>query len=172
MLGLRLHTIFSVDMNQAITQDLQLFLQRQDKLAVELREEMVHSTPSLLVNVFFLRNKLIRTSGGHLRPAVYSRIPNYTKQFGLEAAVEVADFEFDHVPAIAAPVEKEKIDCDFTLTKSFDIYTDKIQAETAKKYYHEFKAAGIAKSTMDDLIWTDAKHAEEASAVAYQRSHN
>jgi hypothetical protein len=29
------------------------------------------------------------------------------------------------VPAIAALVEKEKIDCDFTLTKSFDIYTDK-----------------------------------------------
>ena len=47
MLGLRLHTIFSVDKNQAITQDLQLFLQRQDKPAVELREEMVilHPTP-------------------------------------------------------------------------------------------------------------------------------
>jgi hypothetical protein len=76
------------------------------------------------------------------------------------------------VPAIAALVEEEKIDCDFTLTKSFDIYTDKVEAETAKKYYNEFKAAGIAKHTMDDLIWTDAEHAEEVSAVAYQRSHN
>ncbi len=102
---------------------------------------------------------------------VYSRIPCYTKQFGREAAVEVADFEFDHVPAIAALVEKEKIECDFTLTKSFDIHTDKVQAETAKKYYDDFKAAGIAKSTMDGLIWTDAEQAEEASAVAYQRSY-
>ena len=76
------------------------------------------------------------------------------------------------MPAIAALVEKEKIDCDFTLTKSFDIYTDKVQAETAKEYYNEVKAAGIAKRTMDDLIWTDAEHAEEASAVACQRSHN
>jgi glycine/D-amino acid oxidase-like deaminating enzyme len=102
--------------------------------------------------------------GGHLRPSVYSRIPKYSKQFGLEAAVEVADFEFDHVATIASLVEKEKIDCDFTLTRSFDIYTDKEEAEIAKKYYDEFKAAGIAKSTIDDLVWTEAEHAEEVHA--------
>jgi hypothetical protein len=175
MLGLRLHTICSVDMSQAIIQDLQLFLQRQDKPAVELRQEMVHPTPlSQLVNLYtfiFFQSKADQTSGGHLRPAVYSRILSYTKQFGLEAAVEVANFEFDHVPALAALVEEEKIDCDFTLTKSFDIYTDILQAKTAKKYYNEFKAAGIAKHTMDDLIWTDAEHAEEVSAAAYQSSY-
>jgi hypothetical protein len=75
------------------------------------------------------------------------------------------------VPAIAALVEEEKIDCDFTLTKGFNIYTDKLQAETAKKYYNEFKAAGIAKRTMDDLIWTDAEYAEEVNAVVYQSSY-
>jgi hypothetical protein len=52
-------------------------------------------------------------------------MPKYTQQFGLEAAVEVAGFEFDHVPTIAALVKKEKIDCDFTLTRSFDVYTVK-----------------------------------------------
>lgn len=77
--------------------------------------------------------------------------------------VEVADFEFDHVAAIAALVEKEKIDCDFTLTRSFDIYTNKEEAAKAKKYYDESKAAGVAKSTIDDLVWTDVDHAEEAS---------
>jgi hypothetical protein len=70
------------------------------------------------------------------------------------------------VPTIAALVEKEKIDCDFTLTRSFDIYTDTEEAETAKKHYEEFKAAGIAKSTIDDLIWTSLEHAEEVSAYS------
>ena len=65
--------------------------------------------------------------------------------------------------AIAALVKKENIDCDFTLTRSFDIYTDKTEAETAKESYEKLKAAGIAKSTIDDLIWTDAEQAEEVS---------
>ena len=67
--------------------------------------------------------------------------------------------------AIAALVEEEKIDCEFTLTRSFDIYTDREQAETAKKYYEDFKVAGIAKSTIDDLIWTEAEEAEEVGAT-------
>jgi hypothetical protein len=87
-------------------------------------------------------------------------MPKYIQQFGLEAAVEVADFEFDHVSAIATLVEKEKIDCDFTLTRSFDAYTVKEEAEATKKHYDELKVAGIAKNTMDDLTWTDAEHAE------------
>ncbi|KAE9374639.1 FAD dependent oxidoreductase [Stipitochalara longipes BDJ] len=104
-------------------------------------------------------------NGGHLRPSVYSRLSRYIKQFGVDAAVEVADFELDHVQAIAALVEKENIACDFTLTRSFDIYTDEIEAEAAKKSYEEFKSTGIAKSTIDDLIWIDAEHAEEVSGV-------
>lgn len=125
---------------------------------------MVRRTAHLVI----IASKVVILSGGHLRPSVYYRLPNYIKQFGLEAAVEVADFEFDHVAAIAALVEKEKVDCDFTLTRSFDIYTDKEEAEAAKKYYDEFKVAGIAKRTIDDLVWTDAEHAEEVGAVQKQ----
>jgi hypothetical protein len=54
--------------------------------------------------------------------------------------------------AIATLVEKEKIECDFTLTRSFDVYTDKEEADTAKRHCNEFKEAGIAKSTMNDLV--------------------
>jgi hypothetical protein len=78
----------------------------------------------------------------------------------------VADFEFDHVPTITALVEKEKIDCDFTLTKSFDIYTENEVAESAKNSYEELKAAGIAKNTIDDLVWTDAEDAEEVKCFS------
>jgi hypothetical protein len=138
----------------------------------EQQPEMVRSYfESLLVSDNFqIQEPADSILGGHLRPFVYSRISKYTKQFGLEAAVEVADFEFDHVPVITALVGKEKIDCDFTLTRSFDIYTIKDEAETAKKDYDEFNAAGIAKSTINDLVWTDEEHAEEASTLQSYRA--
>lgn len=102
--------------------------------------------------------------GGHIRPSVYPRLARDIEQYGLEAAVQLADFEFDHVQTIADLVKKEDIDCDFELTRSYDIYTDVEQAEVAKRNYLKFKEAGIAKSTMEDLIWTDADRAEEVSS--------
>jgi hypothetical protein len=76
------------------------------------------------------------------------------------------------VAAIVTLVEKGKIDCDFTLTRSFDVYTDKGEAETAKRHCDEFKEAGIAKNTMNDLVWTGAEHAEEVSASPSQCSYD
>jgi hypothetical protein len=67
------------------------------------------------------------------------------------------------VLTIAALVEKEKIDCDFTLTRSFDIYTEKELAETAKRSYDELREARVASRTIDDLVWTEAENAEEVS---------
>ncbi|TVY84362.1 Gamma-glutamylputrescine oxidoreductase [Lachnellula suecica] len=104
-------------------------------------------------------------NGGHLRPSVYPRLPYYIKEYGKDAAEHLADFEFDHVQAIAELVKKEGIDCDFELTRSYDIYTDLDQAQAAKKKYLRYKEAGIAKSTMDDLEWTDQDRAEEVYQI-------
>lgn len=125
---------------------------------------MVYQNPSLLLPALKDQKLITATLGGHLRPSVYSGIPRYTKQFGLDAAVELADFEFDHVPVIAELVKKENIDCDFTLTRTFDIYTDKDAAAEAKKVYLELKAAGVAKTTINDLEWTDADKAEAVNS--------
>lgn len=43
------------------------------------------------------------------------------KEDGFEAAAEVAQFEADHVAAIKELVEKEKIDCDFVITRAMDV---------------------------------------------------
>ncbi|RDL32065.1 FAD dependent oxidoreductase [Venustampulla echinocandica] len=104
-------------------------------------------------------------NGGHLRPAVYAHLSSYIKEYGVEAASELAEFELSHVKAIADLVEKEKIECDFTLTKSFDVFTDNDMAEEIKEAYFELKAAGIAKTTMDDLVWTEGEDAEKVSGV-------
>ena len=157
-LALLQHITSSVEMNQLQVQNLQLSLQKQERHAAGRRQETVCDPTT-----HHCHQTKYQSPGGHLRPSVYSRLPRYIEQYGLKAAVEVAELEFDHVEAIAALVKKENIDCDFTLTRSFDIYTDRIEAETAKKCYEELKAAGIAKSTIDDLIWTDAEQAEEVS---------
>jgi len=100
-------------------------------------------------------------TGGHLRPSVYPRLFHYIEKYGREAAEGIADFEFDHVPAIADLIKKEGIECDFQLTRSFDIYTDVKQAEKAKENYLKLKEMGVAKSTIDDLEWTGSDRAEE-----------
>ncbi|KAG0648261.1 Gamma-glutamylputrescine oxidoreductase [Hyphodiscus hymeniophilus] len=100
-------------------------------------------------------------NGGHLRPAVYSLLPEYIRNYGISAAAEVAAFEDTHVRTIADLVAEEKIDCDFTLTKSFDVHSNVEKAKAAKQAYDELKANGVAKSTIDGLIWTDADRAEE-----------
>ncbi|TVY38039.1 Gamma-glutamylputrescine oxidoreductase, partial [Lachnellula subtilissima] len=104
-------------------------------------------------------------NGGHIRPTVYPRLPRYIEEYGLEAAEQFAQFERDHVNVFADLVEKEGIECDFELTRSFDIYTDPEQAAVAKANYLKLKEAGVAKSTIDDLEWTDADRAEEVSGV-------
>jgi hypothetical protein len=92
---------------------------------------------------------------------VYARLPRYIEKFGVEAAAEVADFEFNHVSTIAELVKKENIDCDFVLTRSFDCTTNPEEAVDLKAVYLKLKEAGIAKSTVDDLEWTDAGKAEQ-----------
>jgi hypothetical protein len=109
--------------------------------------------------------KLTFTTGGHLRPSVYPRLPHYIEEYGVEAAEGLADFEFDHVPAIAHLIRKEGIECDFELTRSYDIYTDVEQAEAAKKNYLKLKEMGVANSTIDDLEWTDSDRAEEVCQI-------
>ncbi|EPQ66820.1 BgtA-20692 [Blumeria graminis f. sp. tritici] len=104
-------------------------------------------------------------NGGHLRPSVYGRLPNYIEKFGVDAAVEVADFEFDHVQALATLVEQEQIDCDFTITKSFSVYVNREEAAAAKEAYIRLKEAGIARTTLNDLEWTDEDRAEQVSGV-------
>jgi hypothetical protein len=107
--------------------------------------------------------------GGHLRPSVYPRLSYYIEEYGREAAEALTDFEFDHVPAIADLIKKEGIECDFELTRSYDIYTDVEQAEAAKKNYLKLKEMGVAKSTIDDLEWTDSDRAEEVYQFSIHR---
>ncbi|KAI8312261.1 hypothetical protein K4K61_010628 [Colletotrichum sp. SAR11_59] len=57
--------------------------------------------------------------------------------YGKQAAAEMAVFEMSHVQAIKDLVEKEKIDCDFVLTRAYDVILDPELAEKTKREFDQ-----------------------------------
>ncbi|KAJ5150100.1 hypothetical protein N7448_001678 [Penicillium atrosanguineum] len=63
-------------------------------------------------------------NGGHMKPDLYNWISSVAADHGVEAAAEIAKFEARHVYAVKEFVEREKIDCDYTVTKAVDVQLD------------------------------------------------
>ena len=97
-------------------------------------------------------------NGGHVRPDLYGHIPDYIEKYGLDAAVELAEFEIAHVWAIKELIEKENIDCDFTLTRSMDVFCNPDAAANAKESYD--KMASHRLSYMKDVFFHYGPKAE------------
>lgn len=81
----------------------------------------------------------------------------YIERFGVEAASELAEFEIAHVHAIKETVEKEKIDCDFTITRTTDVWCNQSAADKAKGVYDKMVAHGL--KYMNDVDFTMGKDA-------------
>lgn len=97
-------------------------------------------------------------NGGHLRPDLYGHIPTYIERAGLEAAAALAEFEIAHVFAIKDLVEKEKIDCDFTLSRTVDVWCNEQAAAKAKQVYDLMVSHKL--EYMRDVFFTVGKDAE------------
>jgi len=97
-------------------------------------------------------------NGGHLRPDLYSFTGKYCDEAGTEAGVEVGEFEISHIRTIKQLVEREKIDCDFTLTRSYDVWCNAAAAKTAQANYEKMKARQV--EYMDDVAFYTGKTAE------------
>lgn len=102
-------------------------------------------------------------NGGHLRPEVYFGMSDYIERYGIEAAAEISNHEVAHIQAIKKLVEKEHIDCDFTLTRTFDVFFDEAFANKAKGAYDSMVARGL--TSIQDAHFTPAKYAERDSGV-------
>lgn len=108
--------------------------------------------------------------GGHLRPDLYGHIPMYIERFGVEAAAELAEFEIAHVHAIKETVEKEKIDCDFTITRTTDVWCNQSAADKAKGVYDKMVAHGL--KYMNDVDFTMGKDAPGVCATSFYSRHS
>nr|POE63408.1 gamma-glutamylputrescine oxidoreductase [Quercus suber] len=103
-------------------------------------------------------------NGGHIRPDLYGHIPKYIAREGIEAAVELAEFEIRHVSALKQVVEDEGIDCDFVLSRTVDTWANAEDAASAKTVY-DLMAKELALEHMKDVFFHYGPQAEKLSGV-------
>lgn len=93
-----------------------------------------------------------------MKPDVYFNVLKYIKKYGVRAAVEFANFEASNVLAIKELVEKENIDCEFTLTRACDATLHEGLARETEEAYAELAKSGVAN--LKDVHYTPRKDAE------------
>ncbi|KAJ5145163.1 FAD dependent oxidoreductase [Penicillium atrosanguineum] len=82
---------------------------------------------------------------------------------GLDIALEVLEFEIAHLYAMKSLIEEEKINCDFTLTRSIDIWCNKEAAFKAKVMFDMLRSRNL--NYMKDVLFVLGKDAERISGV-------
>ncbi|OJZ81905.1 hypothetical protein ASPFODRAFT_51593 [Aspergillus luchuensis CBS 106.47] len=102
-------------------------------------------------------------NGGHLRPDIYGHIPTYIERSGLEAGLEIAEFEYAHIQALKDLLREENIDCDLNITRNMNVYLDEESAEKAKLAYEMLQARGVKLA--EDLHYTGKRDAEVISGA-------
>lgn len=107
-------------------------------------------------------------NGGHLRPDLYGHIPTYIDRFGIDAGLEIAEFEIAHVPAIKTLVETEKIDCDFAEFRTVDVWINEAAALRARDTYELMVSRKL--EYMKDVTFVFGDGAEEASGIKGARA--
>ncbi|KAH7147197.1 FAD dependent oxidoreductase superfamily, partial [Dactylonectria estremocensis] len=90
-------------------------------------------------------------NGGHCRPDFYGHIPTYMDRAGARAGAEIAEFEIANLRAIKKIIEEEKIECDFTLTRSIDVWCNEDAAKKAEAVYQRMVSENF--EYMDDVVF-------------------
>ena len=80
---------------------------------------------------------------------------------GARAGAEIAEFEIRNLRALKKVIEQEKIDCDFTLARSIDVWCNADAAEKAKAVYDRMVAEGF--EYMDDVVFYTGDSVEGVS---------
>lgn len=103
-------------------------------------------------------------NGGHLKPDVYYGVTVNAKSFGIKIAEQLSRFEIEQVFSVKRLVEKEKIDCDFELTRGIDVFLDQDRLDEVVASFTDLKARGFRFP--DDLHFIqDPEKAEQVSGV-------
>ncbi|KAJ5522770.1 hypothetical protein N7513_013343 [Penicillium frequentans] len=102
-------------------------------------------------------------NGGHMKPDLYNHIATIATEHGVDAAAEVAAFEAKHVLAVKEFIDKENIDCDYTVTKATDVQLDEAHFKKLKEGCHRLIAEGSKPTTGVQII--ESNEAEAFSGV-------
>ncbi|OQE81596.1 hypothetical protein PENNAL_c0040G04827 [Penicillium nalgiovense] len=102
-------------------------------------------------------------NGGHIKPDVYNGIAGLAADHGVEAAAEVAAFEAKHVTFLKEFIEKESIDCDYSVTRAIDVQLSRDHSATLKEAYEGLIDKGCEATKKAKYIPRD--EAEQFSGV-------
>lgn len=102
-------------------------------------------------------------NGGHIRADIYFGTPKFAEMYGTEDAVKLAQFEVEHVWAVKDVVEKEKIECDFVLTRYCDVSLDEEFAEQTQKVFERTVKEHKDLVDLREIMFHGAKDAERVS---------
>ncbi|KAH7137384.1 FAD dependent oxidoreductase [Dactylonectria estremocensis] len=102
-------------------------------------------------------------NGGHLKPDSYNAISAYASEYGIEAAAEVANFESENVKAVTEYIRREKVDCDFVLTRAVDVQLSAKHQTQIQGGYETLLSAGVEATQATFSV--SAEGAESMSGV-------
>lgn len=100
----------------------------------------------------------------------YTDIDVVTKKFGAESAKELALFMAEHVYAMKEVAEKEKLDCDFVLTRRVEAFLHQPHADHLKGVYERQLEEGL--DYIEDVDFVNQKFVERVSSVMQISSLN
>ncbi|KAK7894945.1 hypothetical protein LTR67_005684 [Exophiala xenobiotica] len=105
-------------------------------------------------------------NGGHVKPDLYFNAALYSKHYGARMAAELTEFETRQVFDIKKLVEQERIECDFELTRTIDVYTDERVAGPVVEGYMRMKESEGYEFAEDlHFIPGERGRAEQVSGV-------
>lgn len=90
-----------------------------------------------------------------MKPDLYNGIAGLAADHGVDAAAEVAAFEAKHVSFLKEFIEKEKIDCDYSVTKAVDVQLSADHSKRLKDGYEKLIKEGCAPTTTVKYIDTN-----------------
>ena len=83
-------------------------------------------------------------------------------QYGPEAAETITAYHRAHIHALKKTVDEEKLDCEFELRRSFDVFCNEAEAKAACDSYVASRKAGHAWTEQVDIL--DSRHIEHVSS--------
>ena len=91
----------------------------------------------------------------------YSDIAKNVEKHGTAAAAEVVAFQNSHCTALKKVVEKERIECDFRLTRSLDVVVDQAMADRVEAGFS--KQVKTMPKAMREIGYLGRKYVERVS---------
>lgn len=99
---------------------------------------------------------------GHIKVQV-ATIASYIESYGYEMAIQVVEFCLQHITALKKIVEREELDCEFELRRSFDVWLDEEEAKNILQFWQECLVDG--QEWMKDYGLIDARYVEQVRSV-------